>query len=191
MKRNSILLLLLFAAAIFSGEPIKMHCYKVVDGDTIYGITEEGDTLKVRLWGIDCPEQGQPYGDSATQFVKERCEGKQVSIHKVNTDRYGRIVARVFFPFKYIAGHTKNIGIETLLLSSGLAWWDIRYAPDEEGYHHSMETAQVHNLGIWSIPRAIAPWEWRKMSKKERVVWRRLCYVAGSNMNKDIQPKTE
>ena len=35
---------------------------RVVDGDTIYVVDNSGQKFKVRLTGIDAPEQNQPYG---------------------------------------------------------------------------------------------------------------------------------
>ncbi len=37
----------------------------VVDGDTLRVSRKEGGTLKVRLYGIDCPEKGQRYEKGA------------------------------------------------------------------------------------------------------------------------------
>jgi len=39
----------------------------VSDGDTI-SVMRGGKAVKVRLYGIDCPEKKQPYGTKARQF---------------------------------------------------------------------------------------------------------------------------
>ena len=35
---------------------------RVVDGDTVHVVNKAGKKFKVRLTGIDAPEQNQPYG---------------------------------------------------------------------------------------------------------------------------------
>lgn len=70
----------------------------VVDGDGLHFGVE-----RVRLWGIDAPERDQtcvvaqapyPCGRQAAQALKELVQGKAVGCDKVDTDRYGRTVAR-------------------------------------------------------------------------------------------------
>ena len=43
---------------------------KVIDGDTIDVLTDDNETIRIRLYGIDCPERGQPFGNNATQALK-------------------------------------------------------------------------------------------------------------------------
>lgn len=72
---------------------------KVIDADT----WDVGDT-RVRLFGIDAPELGQSctdrdgrdwsYGDWATQQTRARYQGHVASCDALDTDRYGRTVAR-------------------------------------------------------------------------------------------------
>src|SRR5438132_401748 len=88
-------LVLLFptvALADFSGRVVG-----VTDGDTIK-VMHKGKEEKIRLYGIDCPEKGQPYGTKAKQFTSEMAFGKTVTVHVTDTDRYGRTVADVILP---------------------------------------------------------------------------------------------
>jgi endonuclease YncB( thermonuclease family) len=48
-------------AADFTGEVIR-----VLDGDTIE-VLHEKKPERIRLYGIDCPEKGQPFGQKAKQ----------------------------------------------------------------------------------------------------------------------------
>jgi len=55
----------------------------VTDGDTI-SVMREGQAVKVRLAGIDCPEIGQPYGKRAianTDTARSVCQTKSVFSH--------------------------------------------------------------------------------------------------------------
>ncbi len=119
------ILLLLILVVLSYCKNIEMFCYKVVDGDTVYGVTPEGDTVKVRLWGVDCPERGQPYGDSATQFVREYCEGQELSLQTKSRDRYGRTVAVVYTP-TIGKGGKKSMSLNLSLVMVGFAWWSER-----------------------------------------------------------------
>ena len=51
--------------------------------------------VKIRLYGIDCPEQRQAFGTRAKQFTSDLVFGKNVNVETVDVDRYGRIVGIV------------------------------------------------------------------------------------------------
>jgi endonuclease YncB( thermonuclease family) len=53
--------------------------------------------VKHRLWRIDAPETGQPFGSRAKQFASVIAFGQTVTIRPRDTDRYGRTVADVVF----------------------------------------------------------------------------------------------
>ena len=84
-----------------------LNKYKVIsvtDGDT-FKIDYNGEEKKVRLIGVDTPESVSPnkeknnnYGKEASNYTKERLEGKIVSIEfdVQETDKYGRILAYVY-----------------------------------------------------------------------------------------------
>ena len=69
----------------FSGKRIK-----VIDGDTIDVLTAGNVTRRVRFESIDTPERGQPFGNNATEFVKARCIGKNVTVLVTGSDKYQR-----------------------------------------------------------------------------------------------------
>ena len=62
---------------------------RVIDGDTI--VLQTGE--RVRFIGIDAPEIGDPGADEATNFVRERVEGRTVwlELDGNDTDRFGRL----------------------------------------------------------------------------------------------------
>src|SRR5690348_692614 len=69
----------------------------VTDGDTIK-VLHNGKAEKIRLYGIDCPEKGQPFGTRAKQFTLATVFEKEVTVQVKDTDKYGRTVADVMLP---------------------------------------------------------------------------------------------
>ena len=63
----------------------------VADGDTIT-VLQDRTQYKIRLYGIDCPESGQDFGNRAKQFVSEMVFGQQVQVVQKDMDRYGWLV---------------------------------------------------------------------------------------------------
>ncbi len=63
----------------------------VIDGDTL---SVQG--TRVRMFGIDAPELSQYGGYKARSHLIRLAGGRQVRVHPVDIDCYGRIVARVW-----------------------------------------------------------------------------------------------
>lgn len=67
----------------------------ISDGDTITVLRNGREQVKIRLYGIDCPEKRQAWGNRAAQATGRLCTGKVVDIQETDIDRYGRTVAVV------------------------------------------------------------------------------------------------
>ena len=65
----------------------------VVDGDSLY---IDGHEPQIRLWGVDAPESDAPGFAAATTTLKHLALKKPIRCQRVDTDRYGRSVARCF-----------------------------------------------------------------------------------------------
>jgi len=79
----SLILTLLFVSSVAA------QTGKVVgvsDGDTIT-VQINKTQVKVRLYGIDCPEGGQDFGRRAKQFTSEMVFGKTITMKVMDTDR--------------------------------------------------------------------------------------------------------
>ena len=85
----------LVAAEIFTGRVVG-----VSDGNTI-SVMRDGHAVRVRLEGIDCPENSQDFGQRAKQFAAALVFQKTVTVDVRDVDRYGRLVGRVFVGFAY------------------------------------------------------------------------------------------
>ena len=79
----------------YTETPVTGTVTRIIDGDTLR-INIEGVEMPVRLWGIDAPEMTQRNGPEAKEWLEMMVpEGSRTTIHPVNRDRYGRIVAVV------------------------------------------------------------------------------------------------
>jgi len=76
----------------------------VDDGDTLT-ISSSGTEHRIRLFGVDCPEHGQPFGDEAKQFTRNMILGREVQIKVLDRDRYDRLVGEVYLPDGTLLNH--------------------------------------------------------------------------------------
>ncbi|WP_457572828.1 thermonuclease family protein [Desulfolithobacter sp.] len=152
-----ILLFLLFPCPIFA---FSAKVVGVTDGDTIK-VLHNGQQVKIRLYGIDCPEKGQAYGRAAKKHTETMVAGKLVKIEPIATDRYGRTVAMVFS-----SGHN----VSESLVSNGYAWVYRKYCKEQvcNDWHQYEKFAKDQKKGLWQNPKAMPPWEWRKNRRKRK-----------------------
>ncbi|MBV4357560.1 thermonuclease family protein [Pinibacter aurantiacus] len=145
-------LLLIFTINV-SAQTLKGKVVKVSDGDTITILDSVHHQIKIRLYGIDCPEKKQDYGTVAKNFTADRCFSKVISVVSKGKDKYGRTLGVVILPDKS--------ELNLLLLQRGLAWHyktfdkSIRYAGAELN-------AKQQKYGLWAGKNPVAPWEFRK-----------------------------
>jgi endonuclease YncB( thermonuclease family) len=132
---------------------------RVLDGDTL-DLDCPGGWTRVRLWGMDAPEQGQqPWGRQARQTLVALLQQPQVRLRVRDRDRYDRTVAQVFSP----AG---DVGLA--MLRAGAASLRTRYVRDPV-YRQAVAEARSGRLGIWSVPGwHQQPWVWRRYNPRER-----------------------
>ena len=96
MKALLLLFLLFVSPALPATEVFLARCTEVIDGDTIEVVKADGSGVRIRIEGIDCPEGNQAFGDKATDFAREQLLGKDLKVISKTTDRYGRLVARLY-----------------------------------------------------------------------------------------------
>ena len=73
-------LILLMASPTRAAETFPARVVGVVDGDTLRVNRKEGGKVKVRLYGIDCPEKAQKYGKEARRLARRLSYGRVVLI---------------------------------------------------------------------------------------------------------------
>lgn len=141
-------LVFLISIHLISGTVIK-----IADGDTFTILSANNKKERIRLYGIDTPENGQPFSKNARQLLSEFIMGKKVKLDIKYTDRYKRKVA--------IAYVNDSININEELLKAGLAWHYKQF--DTNPRWDSLEQqAKRNKLGLWKDKNPIAPWKWRK-----------------------------
>jgi endonuclease YncB( thermonuclease family) len=115
--------------------------------------------VKIRLYGIDCPERYQPFSRKAKQFISEMVFGKEVEVEPVDIDRYNRLVALVTVSERLVNEE---------LLNAGFAWVYTRYCvrPICEKWRALESEAREARRGLWADPNPIPPWEFRRKKRE-------------------------
>jgi endonuclease YncB( thermonuclease family) len=125
----------------------------VIDADTI----QVGRT-RIRLYGIDAPEQdqtcsiaGSPWncGRAATRVLAQKLGNEPVECQTKSHDQYGRDVAVCRADGEDVGGW---------LVSQG---WALAYRYFSLDYVPQEQRASAAKLGIWQ-GEFVSPWEWRR-----------------------------
>ena len=169
MRLLLALLLCLFlplTASAWEAETIR-----VVDGNTVVvRKTENGEQIRIRLYGIEAPAMAGPDGKSqwCSQSAKAFLEtllprGSKVEVKDVEIDRYKRTVA--------VISSADDKVVQEEMIRAGMAWVYPKYCklkeicdPLRELEHAAMQ----QKVGLWADKEPVPPWEWRKSTKRAR-----------------------
>lgn len=132
-------------------QEIQGKVIRVLDGDTIE-VLQDKKSVRIRLANIDAPEKKQVFGRWSTNQLKTLLAGQSVTVSYTQTDRYDRIVGRVFT--------TNGTEASRFMVQSGAAWVYERYNTDKSLPALQRE-AQEQKRGLWADPKPVPPWEWR------------------------------
>ena len=126
---------------------------KVVDGDTI-DIAQNGETIRVRLIGINTPETVDPrrpvecFGKEASNHAKGLLTGKTVTVETDPSqgmyDKYQRLLAYVVLP--------DGSSFNKRMIAEGYAYeytYDIPYKY-QKTFKDAQSIAREKELGLWS-----------------------------------------
>eukprot|EP00747_Dinoflagellata_sp_TGD_P089137 gnl/TRDRNA2_/TRDRNA2_164224_c0_seq1.p1 gnl/TRDRNA2_/TRDRNA2_164224_c0~~gnl/TRDRNA2_/TRDRNA2_164224_c0_seq1.p1 ORF type:complete len:233 (+),score=29.30 gnl/TRDRNA2_/TRDRNA2_164224_c0_seq1:311-1009(+) len=113
------------------------------------------ETIVIRIGAVDCPEiahfgsKGQPFGEEAKAWVKERLLNKRVTIKVLSRDQYYRVVGMVY------TGRLFKTNLSKELLKNGLAQvyrqGGAQYDGEQEEYEAIEARAKKAKKGIWSL----------------------------------------
>jgi micrococcal nuclease len=133
-----------------AGSELRGTVVKVRDGDSMV-LRRGGANVDVRVFGVDCPERGQPWSARAKSFTAGLVGNREVVVTVKDVDRYGRIVGDVVLGGRDLAHE---------LLREGLAWYYRRYASDPT-LERLEADARAARRGLWSEPSPVPPWRFR------------------------------
>ena len=135
---------------------------RVIDGDTLEVITPNGQSERIRLFGIDAPESKQSHGAYSTEKLQECVNNTNVSIEWKERDFYKRVVGKV-------VADGKDCNLNQL--QQGAAWHYKNYQKnqieyDRLAYSNAEVTARTESRGLWAKLDVVAPWDYRKRLNK-------------------------
>ena len=133
------------------------HPY-VIDGDTL---AFEGD-VRVRLHGLDAPEMDHPTGKASKDHLKRLIAGRPVTVRIVDTDKYGRHIAKVYAP--------DGTDLCKAMVAQGYARaytsFSRDYARDEAQAKKTRAGLWAKDAGLWGRNgMALHPELWRKAQR--------------------------
>lgn len=112
-----------------------LYVSRVIDGDTFIA---GGKT--VRLWGIDAPEEDEPYYQTAILTLEGIVEERALDCNLIERDKYKRDVMRCY--------NAEGEDIAVLMVQEGMAKNVTRSLG--EYYQREEANAEKNKRGIWS-----------------------------------------
>jgi endonuclease YncB( thermonuclease family) len=148
--------LLLLTSPVFAASDVESisGTPRIVDGDTLVI-----DGTRIRLHGIDTPETKQTCqrdgidwlcGQEASKALRDYVGDTDLRCERLDTDRYGRMVAKCFMP--------DGTDIGEWMVSNG---WALAYRRYSKDYVDEEAEAEAAERGLWA-GEFIEPWEWRR-----------------------------
>jgi micrococcal nuclease len=153
------------AAALKEGmnELDEAKVINVLDGDSLIIMKADGQ-FEIRLSSIDCPEDGQPWGNSAKFGLIKQIGGKRVRLEEYGIDPHGRMLATIFVQR---SGEENWTNVNERMVMLGHAWVSrahYNHLPLDRRYalNRLENWARSKKVGLWGQPNPIPPWEWRR-----------------------------
>jgi micrococcal nuclease len=157
-----LILLFFFQSPVFAAWEARV--VDAYDGDTLI-LSDDGRAIIIRLFGVDCPEKGQPFGLKAKDYSSRMVVGKEISIVTVEKKRYPRCMV-------YVEGECLN----EELLSAGYAWYDQPGSSDEH-LEKIEQIAAEKKKGLWALEDPVPPWKFRSKENVDEDKSVRRCYT--------------
>lgn len=145
------------------GRTYHIQVARVIDGDTV-DVLWQGNKYRIRLYGIDAPEQEQPDGPSSTAALRSILSlAKELRCEVTDKDKWGRWVGLI-----YSAGRDRFHSINLYMVSTGHAYEYIRLGGAGLGFENAERTAQSNRLGVWkkSVQGGERPWDFRRPQQR-------------------------
>ena len=142
---------------------------KILDGDTV-DVFYNTSKIRIRLSAIDCPEDGQEWGDKATFGLIKLIGGKKhVKLQTHGQDKYGRTVGTL-----YVFSDEKKewINVNEKMVTFGHAWVLRAYythlpIEQQKRLDRLEKWARSKRIGLWKQNNPLPPWLWRQYKAQE------------------------
>lgn len=153
MYRRILFLVVFFVILSQSAWAWQGKVVGVTDGDSVT-ILHDGRREEIRLYGVDCPEKHQDFGQKSKEFTSSQVFGKQVEVLPITQDRYRRTVAIVSL---------NGLVLNREIIEEGCGWVYGQYCTRAECQEWTQleKRARAAKVGLWSIPNPIPPWDFR------------------------------
>jgi len=151
-KLRVLALYILFVAVASEAAEIEGKVISIIDGNTFELEAEDNEVYKIILFGVDCPEPGQPFAEEAKRQLEKLIYKQNVEIEVIGKDRHGTRLGVVLIKNK--------IDPRKILLKNGLAW-TAELNPLEELEELRLE-ASSKKSGIWMENNPTPPWIFRR-----------------------------
>ncbi len=152
MRKLGLMLMVLSFWMAAHGEAMLGTAILVIDGNTFELKTDENETYKIILFGVDCPEPGQPFAEDAKNALEKLILRQKIAVDVVGKDRHGVRLGVVLIKNK--------IDPRKELLKDGLAWTAER-DPQVELEALRLE-AYAKRSGVWKENNPTPPWIYRR-----------------------------
>ena len=152
MKGTGFLLCLLMVVPVRAAD-FEAKVIGVLDGDTI-DVLHEKKQERIRLYGIDCPEKGQSFGQKAKQATSALLFDKDVRIETHGRDKHRRTLGTVF---------QGEVNINQVLVKEGWCWWFSKFVPKDVVLKQLEQEAKDGNKGLWADQNPVPPWLYRRL----------------------------
>ena len=141
----------------------KVKVIRIIDGDTVI-VAKGWSKIVIRLDSIDCPENGQQWGDTAAYGLIKLIGGRKAHLEEHGLDSHGRTLATIYVQH---VGRSEWINVNERMVTLGHAWVMGRFydhlPKDRQDKLNRLEGwARSKKVGLWRAPNPIPPWQWRK-----------------------------
>jgi endonuclease YncB( thermonuclease family) len=158
----AILVLLGLHGQTVASELLPVKVVSITDGDTVGVINADKRYFKVRLEGIDAPEQKQAFGTKSKEALAAKVHERDIILDEHGKDWYGRTLG-------VLKVDGRDINRE--MVAEGWAWQFVQY-DKSAALRDAQANAKRERLGLWADAQPVAPWEFRKQEREKAKVRR-------------------
>jgi|GEM_PF-1251062 len=204
MKKLCLFFILFLSYHAYSSETALFRAVvdDIIDGDTIIIKTDGDEKIILELYGIDCPELRQAFGNMAKSFVKENLLNKKIIVEPISTTENNRLTAIVYYKEDSLEEisdtddktEIQKINLNQYLIFNGFAWVNQENVENHQNtdWIKTEDYAKQNKNGLWKDKNPIPPWIWTSLNIKDDLIYaaktNNLAYVEfllenGNNVN--------